>query len=175
MDKVTNFPHFHAIQLVLGKPESNLTLLNAMKTTLHTSICIYDYCLCEWVVKDKWFWSFKEWRICFLYTCEPYIFGICHTLLWLWYTILPMCVTCRITWILFFLCDSSGFYNHSLKQGKRKESLFGCELCGMSKIPTHSFETKSYILKRINKNTFLILLNCFDSTFAYGGLSSPYS
>jgi hypothetical protein len=76
---------------------------------------------------------------------------------------------------LFFLCDSSGFYNHSLKQGKRKESLFGCELCGMSKIPTHSFETKSYILKRINKNTFLILLNCFDSTFAYGGLSSPYS
>jgi hypothetical protein len=85
MDKVTNFPHFHAIQLVLGKPESNLTLLNAMKTTLHTSICIYDYCLCEWVVKDKWFWSFKEWRICFLYTCEPYIFGICHTLLWLWY------------------------------------------------------------------------------------------
>jgi hypothetical protein len=52
----------------------------------------------------------------------------------------------RITWI-FFWCDSSGFYNHSLKQGKRKESLFGCELCGMSKIPTRSFDTKSYILK----------------------------
>jgi hypothetical protein len=43
----------------------------------------------------------------------------------------------------------------------KKRISFGCQWCGMSKIPTYSFETNSYILKRINKNAFFGFSNLF--------------
>jgi hypothetical protein len=100
----------------------------------------------------------KEWRICFLWTL--YLRNL--SLFFGYGTLFFPCVPTHAQSPGFFW-DSSGFffyYNDSLKQGKRKESLLDVNCVEWVKIPNLFFlKPKSYVFKKDKqKIPFLVLL-----------------